>query len=283
MKFGLAVGGTTDPKLLEKWAVKAEELGYDCFLVTDHFMGTRTNNHFDVWTFLPYLAAKTRTIRLGTCVTPIPFRPPAIFAKMISTADILSNGRIILGAGSGWFKPEFDGYSRWMGDKERVAFTKEAIHLMIRLWTVEGPVNYKGRFVSANGAVLEPKPVQKPYPEIWFGGHSLYAVNLAGRYGRGWIPFVPIWHDESYPLTEYYSRMKGVIMEELEKRGVVEKDFVFSILINRAEIPKLRNDIDAYVQAGMNYFILGLNHAEDESAIVDIERVAREIGDSLQR
>ena len=113
MKFGLATTGRTNPTLLEKFAIRAEELGFDSFLVTDHFMQPTSNKMMDAWTLLPFLAAKTSKIRLGTCVTPITFRPPSILAKMIATADNLSGGRIILGAGAGWYKPEFNGYSQW--------------------------------------------------------------------------------------------------------------------------------------------------------------------------
>jgi len=98
LKCGVATSGTTPPKVLEKIVLKAEDLGYDYFLVTDHYMGTRSSVTLDAWTFLSYVAALTQRIRLGTCVTPIPFRPPAILAKMIATLDNLSDGRAILGA-----------------------------------------------------------------------------------------------------------------------------------------------------------------------------------------
>jgi len=115
LKFGIAVTGRANPKILEKMAIKADSVGYDSFLVTDHFMLPEANNHTDVWSFLPYLAAKTENIRLGTCVTPLPFRQPGVLAKMISTTDNLSNGRVILGAGFGWYQPEFDAFSEWLG------------------------------------------------------------------------------------------------------------------------------------------------------------------------
>ena len=282
MKFGLAVSGRAEPARLERMAVLADDLGYDSFLVTDHFMLPDSNNHIDVWSFLPYLAAKTSHIRLGTCVTPIPFRQPAILAKFISSVDNLSNGRVILGAGFGWFKPEFDGYSKWYETKERIAFTEEAIQLMQLLWTKnEGAVNFQGKYLRSEGAVIEPKPVQKPHPPIWFGGHLSQSLRMAGEYGQGWMPIGPRWFDESYPKPDQYSIMKNKIVEKLRRRkDITEQKFVFTILINSTDLTKLRRDIEDYIQSGMNYFTLG-EKAKSDDSLRTIETVAKEIGHSL--
>ncbi len=279
MKFGLAVSGRANPKILVKMAVKADAAGYDSFLVTDHFMLPDANNHIDVWSFLPYLAAKTENIRLGTCVTPLPFRRPGILAKMISTTDNLSNGRVILGAGFGWFQPEFDGFSEWLGTKDRIAYSEEAVQLMKRLWTEE-TVDFEGRFVRAKGAVIEPKPVQKPHPPIWVGGHKSQSLRMAGQYGDGWMPIGPRWFGDLYPKPQEYSEMKQRISAELRKRNYSEKEFVFTSLINNTDLKKLRADIDEYINAGMNYFTLG-ERAQSEESIDSIETVAKEIGGSL--
>jgi probable F420-dependent oxidoreductase len=280
MKFGLAVSGRANPLTLEKMAVKADELGYDSFLVTDHFMLPDSNNHIDVWAFLPYLAAKTRKIRLGTVVTPIPFRPPAILAKMISTVDNLSHGRVILGAGFGWFKPEFDAFSRWWEAKERIAYTEEALQLMTKLWTQDGPVNFEGKYVQAKGAVIEPKPVQKPHPPIWFGGHLSQSLRMASKYGEGWMPVGPRWFDESYPKPEVYKRKKARIVAELVKRKIPESHFVFTILINMTDLATLRKDVENYREAGMNYFMVG-EKARSEESLRNIELVAKDLASSL--
>ena len=280
MKFGLAVTGRANPKILEKMAIKADSLGYDSFLVTDHFMLPDANNHIDVWSFLPFLAAKTENIRLGTCVTPLPFRRPGILAKMISTTDNLSKGRVILGAGFGWFKPEFDGFSQWLETKDRIVYSEEAIQFMRRLWTEKKPVDFTGRFFTASGAVIEPKPVQKPYPPIWFGGHKSQSLRMAGQYGDGWMPIGPRWHDDSYPRPSEYSKMKEEIVTELKKRKYSERKFVFTSLINNADLRAVRSDVDDFIDAGMNYFTLG-EKAKSEESIRSIERVAKDIGRSL--
>jgi alkanesulfonate monooxygenase SsuD/methylene tetrahydromethanopterin reductase-like flavin-dependent oxidoreductase (luciferase family) len=277
MKFGLAVTGRANPKIIEKLAIKAEELGYDSILITDHFMLSSGNNHIDVWSFLPYLAAKTERIRLGTCVTPIPLRQPAIFAKSVSSVDNLSKGRVIIGAGFGWYQPEFEGYSKWLETKERIAYSEEAIRLMIKLWTATGPIDFAGSFINLKQTVLDPKPVQKPHPQIWFGGHLSQSLRMAATYGQGWMPIGPRWFDESYPKPSEYALMKRDIVSKLASSP---SDFVFTSLINMTELSTLRKDVDDYINAGMNYFTLG-HKAQSEDSLKDIETVAKEIGRSL--
>ena len=278
MKFGLATSGTTNPKALEKIAIRADELGYDSFLVTDHFMSRRGGGTLDAWTFLTYVAAKTSNIRLGTCVTPIPFRPPAILAKMIATLDNISGGRTILGTGTGWYKPEFEGFSQWLEDRERMIATREGVELILKLWT-EDIVDYSGKYFSAKQAVVDPKPVQKPHPPLWFGSSHPRSLRMCGRYGDGWLPVGPRWHGLSFPGPEKYAEMKETILPEIAKRN--KKDFTFSLIIDLESSSVLRKDIDAYSKAGMNYFTLGLSTMKDESALFEIERVARDIGRSL--
>src|SRR5437867_12972232 len=107
-------------------------------------------------TALTYLAAKTEKIRLGTLVTPIPFRPPGMLAKTVSTLDLLSNGRTTLGVGAGWSQTEFEGYSEWNPNKIRLDKTREGVELILKLWTQEKVV-VNGKFYHANGAVLDLK------------------------------------------------------------------------------------------------------------------------------
>jgi len=280
MKFGLAVSGRGNLRVLERMALAAEEAGYDSFLVTDHFLLPGSSDHIDVWSFLPYLAGKTSRIRLGTCVTPLPFRQPAVLAKTVASCDVLSNGRMILGAGFGWYRPEFDAFSRWFETRERVAYTREALELILRLWSEEAPFDHHGRFIEARGVVVEPKPVQKPHPPILWGGHQPTSLRTAARYADGWMPIGPRWFGDEYPSPAEYAEMKGAVLEEMKRRGRPTAGFVFTNLINMADTKTLSADIERYVEAGVNYFTLG-DKAKDEDSVRDIVRVAREIGGSL--
>jgi alkanesulfonate monooxygenase SsuD/methylene tetrahydromethanopterin reductase-like flavin-dependent oxidoreductase (luciferase family) len=178
----------SDGKWVEEVVVEADLLGFYGFLMSDHYMW-QTREPVDVttletWITLTYLAGKTDQIRLGTQFSPIPFRPPGMFAKMLSTLDVLSDGRVLLGVGAGWSEAEFKGYSRWGSPKVRVDKTFEGLDLMLRLWT-EDEVTFNGEYYQAERAVLEPKPVQKPYPTLFVSGRarSYRMLGLAGRHG----------------------------------------------------------------------------------------------------
>jgi probable F420-dependent oxidoreductase len=184
-----------DPKIYGELTVEAEALGFDSVLITDHFMrphapkDVKIEQHatIEAWSLLANLAAKTKTIKLGTCVTPIPLRRPQILAKTVATVDVLSNGRVILGAGAGWDRGEFEAYSEWHDNAERVEMTREGLQLMKKLWT-EDVVNFRGRFYKAVNAILQPKPVQKPGPPIWFGAIHDKMLKMTAELGDGWIP-----------------------------------------------------------------------------------------------
>ena len=166
---------------MQKAAVEAEELGFWAFLLPDHFMGGRDfggDSTLDTWLALSYLAPLTETIRLGSLVTPVTLRPPGILAKIVSTLDVLTDGRTVLGVGAGSSQAEFEAYRDWDPPRVRVEKTVEAIELILRLWT-EGTVDFQGKYFKAKGAVLEPKPRQKPHPPLIFWRHG--SQNARGR------------------------------------------------------------------------------------------------------
>jgi alkanesulfonate monooxygenase SsuD/methylene tetrahydromethanopterin reductase-like flavin-dependent oxidoreductase (luciferase family) len=201
MKFYLSGLGNLYPnlELIKSAIIEADGLGFDGALMPDHYMwgemrgGFRMPNGYstlETWVTLTYLAGKTEGISLGTLVTPLPFRHPGVLAKMLSTLDVLSGGRVVFGVGAGWSQVEFDGYSEWGGPRYRVDKTVEALKLMIRLWT-EDEVTFKGRFYDVKGAVLDPKPVQKPYPRLLFGSTGDRMLRLTGGFAD--ICFIPPW------------------------------------------------------------------------------------------
>ncbi len=171
----------------------ADELGFWGTVIPDHYMWGEDrggSSSLESWVALTYLAAKTQRMKLGTLVTPIPFRPPGILAKMVSTLDVISSGRSILGVGAGWSQTEFEGYSEWNDAKTRVDKTVEGLQLILRLWQ-DPKVDFNGKHYHATGAVLDPKPLQKPYPPLLFGGVGPRMLRLAGRYSD--ICFIPQW------------------------------------------------------------------------------------------
>jgi alkanesulfonate monooxygenase SsuD/methylene tetrahydromethanopterin reductase-like flavin-dependent oxidoreductase (luciferase family) len=115
LRFILQAGNwSAQWQLIEKAVPLADEMGFWGFLMPDHYMWGEDrggNSTLETWTTLSYLAGKTKRLKLGTLVTPIPFRPPGILAKEVSTLDVISGGRTILGIGAGWSQTEFEGYS----------------------------------------------------------------------------------------------------------------------------------------------------------------------------
>lgn len=179
--------GYLDKDLISEVGRAAEQAGFYAFLSWDHYMLPDGPETLDAWSILSYLAGQTSVIKLGTAVTPIPFRPPAQLAKIVASVDHLSGGRTILGVGAGWHQPEFDGFSSWGSPGERVTRTSEALDLITRLWTGE-KISFEGKNYNSEGAVISPVPTQKPYPPMWFGVRGPRMLDLASRYADAWIP-----------------------------------------------------------------------------------------------
>ncbi len=136
-------------------------------------------------TILSALASVTKKIRLGTYVLCNQFRHPSLLAKIISTLDHISNGRINLGIGAGWYKTEHISFGfNWDRLSLRINRLKESILLIKKLWT-EDNVNFDGIYYKTINANLEPKPVQKPYLPIWIGGKSQAIKQLVAEEGNG--------------------------------------------------------------------------------------------------
>lgn len=249
MKFGISIpvtiGKTWKEKLLE-CLPQIEEYGFSSLLIWDHYMlpekyGIKGNNTIDAWTLLSFIAANTTKIKLGTCVTPIPFRPPQLLAKIVASLDNISNGRVILGVGAGWHKPEFDAYSSWDNNKIRFEKTSEGLELMRKLWT-EDVVNFNGKYYQSKNAVLQPKPIQKPFPELWFGTLGENMLKLMIKYGTAWTP-VGI-------TSENYSKYVNYI------KSITKNNITLTYYDNRdLESYNLINTINEFEKAGCEYFI----------------------------
>jgi alkanesulfonate monooxygenase SsuD/methylene tetrahydromethanopterin reductase-like flavin-dependent oxidoreductase (luciferase family) len=205
MKFGIVYPTYSEyvnKKLVENVARKAEENDFEYFFVSDHYMTSDTSVWFESWSLLSYLSAITTKIKLGTCVTPIPFRNPAQLAKIVANVDILSEGRVILGVGAGWSREEFEGYSKWEKASERVSMTEEGVRLILELWQ-KNEVNFEGKYYRFKRAILEPKPIQNPHPPLWFGAFGNRMLKITSKYGDGWIP--------GQIESDIYARLKNKI------------------------------------------------------------------------
>jgi probable F420-dependent oxidoreductase len=133
---------------------------------------------------LALLIPVTKKVRLGTSVTIVPYRHPLEMARVVSTLDVVSGGRMIFGAGIGWMAEEFQLLG--VPFTERAARTREYIAVMKAVWSQETP-HFAGKFVQIDQDLhFAPKPLQQPHPPIWVGGESLPALKRVVEFGQGW-------------------------------------------------------------------------------------------------
>lgn len=245
-----------------------EQAGFETLLVWDHYSVPWGADTVDAWAFLAFAAARTSRIKLGTCVTPIPFRPPAQLAKVISTVDLLSKGRAILGVGAGWHQPEFDGFSKWDPDGVRVNKTIEGVELIRRLWT-EDKVDHAGEHYTAIGAELEPKPVSKPHPPMWFGVRGPRMLRLAAEYADAWIPTMLT--PEEYAEGK---RTLGELRTELGKSPDIYG--ALQVFDPPQTADAALKDIDAFARAGCDEYGIVWSYPPEE-ALKRIDWFARKV------
>jgi probable F420-dependent oxidoreductase len=176
------------PRLLEV-ARHAEARGLDSVWVTDHVVIPSTTSiiyredMLDPLAVLPWLAGVTSRIALGTSVVILPYRSPIPVAKLLASVDVLSGGRLMVGAAIGWLEGEFDALG--VPFKERVSRSEEALELFRTLWTHEHPeIETKRHHLRA--VTFSPMPLQKPRPPIYVGGNSEAALRRVARLGDGW-------------------------------------------------------------------------------------------------
>jgi len=198
-------------------------------------------------------------------------------AKMISTLDVLSEGRFILGAGVGWMEEEFKalGLDTFA---QRGAVTDEYIQLFKELWTKDNP-EFQGEHYQLSESGFQPKPVQKPHPPIWIGGHTNPAIRRAAKYGDGWMPIGlrPPAILEPEELAEKITRLRRLTMEAGRPEDAVSLCFSTGVTFDdspgatrrmmsgRAE--QIAADLRQYQDLGIRNFILGF--PGDSVAAVD--------------
>jgi F420-dependent oxidoreductase-like protein len=170
---------------IKEYVLTAEKLGYSNIWVNDHLLpivGSIEKPMMESWTTLSAIASVTNEIRIGTLVLNNTFRYPQVVAKMASTLDVVSRGRLELGIGAGWFKKEHDMFGLpYKKHSERIAMLTEAAELLKKLWTDER-TTYRGRYYHVNDAVSMPKPLQKPHPPLLIGGYSSRILDVVAKH-----------------------------------------------------------------------------------------------------
>ena len=188
--YGLHRGSSVDRETLHRRASLAEEVGFESIWVGDHIAvphqeGTSDGDpRLETLVALTYLAAITRRVRLGAGVLVLPQRHPVLLAKQLTSIDVLSRGRLLVGIGVGYVEPELNAFGVTLA--ERGARTDECLAAMFALWD-EGIRSFAGRWVTFSGVIEQPRPTQLPRPPIVVAGHSDAAFARTIRVGDGWF------------------------------------------------------------------------------------------------
>jgi len=270
---------------MSRVARTAERLGFDSIWLFDHFHTYHRpvlETTFECWTSTAALARDTSRIRVGQMVTCNGYRNPALLAKMASTVDVLSHGRLEFGIGAGWYQHEFDAYGYTFPPvPERLRMLEESLQVIRAMWT-EPYASFAGEHYRIAGAINEPKGVQHPHPPIWVGGSGeRVTLRLAAQYGDatnfgGHLDDLE-WYRHKFDVIRRHCDAIGRDPDELIRSSDVE-----TTLVRPGDDPELltrryRRDqtlaeyrshaivggpqeiIDAYgrlIDAGVNYIII---------------------------
>ena len=308
LRFGIQTPNqdTTWEELRDIWK-EADSLGFDSGWVYDHFMpifGDQDGPCLEGWTALEALAASTTRLRVGVLVTGNTYRNPALLAKMATTVDQVSHGRLVLGIGAGWFERDHTAYGIPFGTPhERAKMLAEALQVITKLWDEDHP-SFKGRYYTLDRAPFAPRNVQRPHPPIVIGGQGKqWIVPLVARYGDGWNAVSGVDPDGirerrqiiqeecrrvgRAPCPDYVSVLLPLVaitnvplagpVVRLGARAVVGKEIARSVLADSAAT--IRDRIRAYADAGATEVILSLRPPFDRELL---RRFAKEVMQSFQ-
>ena len=263
---------------------EVDSLGFDSAWVFDHFLPIFSDPAgpcLEGWTTLSALAMVTRTVRLGVLVTGNTYRHPVVLAKMATTLDIISQGRLILGLGAGWFELEHTTYGiPFPRVSERLQRLDEALTVITRLWTEER-VTFAGRYYQLNDALLNPRPLQQPRPPLLIGASGeKIALDIVARHADMW---------NSFGSPEVFQRKIAVLAEHCHKVGrdpdAIEKSVLLQMTLTDDPEAKRRaledeswgmlagspaeicQQIERYIAVGVTHLMISLSAPYDYAAL----------------
>src|SRR5881296_3946465 len=291
-------------------ATQADTLRYDSVFVTDHVVlpasmarsvypysttgqlaGGAAQDYLEPLAMLGYLAHATKRVRLGTSVLVVPYRNPLVTAKTLATIDQLSRGRLILGAGVGWLREEFEALAA-PAFEERGAVTDEYLRLMRATWTTD-PVTFEGKHYRVRNVHALPKPAQRGGLPIWIGGHTDAALKRAGTLGDAWHPIALRPPGLLFP-DEYAKRAKELrgwaqqagrdptsieltvrVPMEVRPRGAKSPGGERPLFQGTAA--QVIADIRAYQAAGVTHFVFDPTVPDLKAALTNMDRFAHDV------
>jgi probable F420-dependent oxidoreductase len=280
MKLGVFLpvsGRAAVPEVLTDAAQQAERLGFDSVWAAERMVNPwEMNTRYpykadDAWfvppespfletlTALTFLAGVTRTIALGSAVIVLPYRHPLFTARVATSIDTLSNGRLILGVGIGWMAEEFEALG--VPFKDRAGMSEEQLQIFSHLWSEDRP-SFDGRFYKFEPVAVNPKPVQKPRFPIWIGGESAAAQRRAALYADAWFSyFVKI---TAADLAARYAQVRQLATDAGRSPEAVKLCCVRPIELTEEPVPQaddtLRGTPAQLVEALKAYRDVGVEH-----------------------
>ena len=275
LQFGLC----TDQNLswtdtVERWRY-FEELGFDSVWDCDHYQQPSRPNgpYFEGWTLLAALAAQTSSIRIGVLVSCNTFRHPALLTKQAVTVDHISNGRLELGLGAGWFVPEHKNFGIPFPDNaELVGRFREAVQV-VDLLLRQDVTNYTGEFYQLTDAPFRPSPIQKPRPPLTLGAHRSKMLRIVAEYADRW---------NSHGTVEELGERNKILDQHCAAIGRDPKSIIRSLYGWAALMPAdpwesidaFHEVIGRYRDVGINEFIIDEPSSDQFSTL---EQIATEV------
>lgn len=269
--YGLHKGSSADPDRLRDRARRAEAVGFESLWVGDHIAlptdapDPPDEPRLELVTTLTYLAAVTSRVKLGTGVAILPMRHPVLLAKQLTSIDVLSSGRLIVGIGVGYVQRELEALGASIAD--RGARTDEHLAAMRALWDEAAPA-FEGRFVSFDGVMERPLPVQRPHPAIVCGGHGPAAYRRTVESAAGWYG----WGLEPEQIADALAGLRDAGARHARRADLGELEITVT--------PPTSCDVDMarrYAEAGVHRLVLE-PPTSDGSAIDElIDRAGHEL------
>lgn len=253
----------TDYEALRQVWLEADAIeAIDHAWLFDHFLpiaGELTGPIFEGWTLLSALAAQTTRLRVGIMVTSNRFRPPAILAKIATTVDIVSGGRLDFGIGAGsrpsvpFARREYEAHGLPYADfSDSVGSLAEALDIIRRLWTEDGTFDVDGRHHHLVGAIGNPKPVQRPHPPIVIGGRSTPTLRVVAEYAD-------VWNTPGDDLAEAVRRsaqLDEVCATIGRDPSTITRSVVLPVAVEHPA--DTRESVSATIAAGFSHVVLAL-------------------------
>jgi alkanesulfonate monooxygenase SsuD/methylene tetrahydromethanopterin reductase-like flavin-dependent oxidoreductase (luciferase family) len=243
-------------KTVERWRF-FEELGYDSAWNCDHIIqpSRPTGPYFEAWTQLAGLAAMTKKIRIGVLVTSNTFRHPVILAREAVTVDHISNGRLEVGLGAGWYEPEHQMFGITFPEtKELVGRFKEAVEV-VDLLLREDTSSYEGRYYQLRNATSRPLPVQKPRPPLTLGAFGPRMLKISAKYADTWNAF-----GTTQEIKERNELLDEFCQELGRDPNTLNRSLYYWVPKADADpwrsVQAFHDVVGPYMEAGMNQFIL---------------------------